>query len=317
MAWFKDNVSNKKKWLAEQTKDPIDSLATQCGYDWDSTARVTELLAQDFHKIPHCKRLYAMNTDCIQKGASIINNEVDLNANGNSHADQPYSRESLPFRGLILTNAYTSYQSIPFITVIQAINHNGELLGFVVADFDLRELPVSNSLSPQFSWQQFKGDPSIRSTVFMQKRTQSDLDKNIDIVLGDIFNLFCDHGVFHSVIHFSSSLCTLWLDDDPYNNRIHNINELTNPELFLLYPRRQYSEKALVAPGKIALVLAAFKTLRTIDDIFYLRSASLNIMNNMVSLTFSCDGSHYMTVDEFLETESGFWGETTLQAKAS
>lgn len=315
MAWFKENVSNKKKWLSEQIKEPIGNLAKLCGHDWDSADRITELLAQEFHKIPYGQKLYTMNTNYIQNGASIINNEVDMEANGYNHAGQPYASGSLPFRGLILTSAYTCSDSKPLITVIQAINHNEKLLGFIAADFDLRELPVSNISSSQYPWQQFKGDPSIRNTVFLQQRTQSELDKNIEVVLDDVFNLFCDHGIFYSVIHFSSSLCSLWSDDDPYNYRIHDIDEMTNPELFMLYPRRKYPEKALVAPAKIALILSMFKTLRNIDDTFYLRTASLNIMNNMVGLTFSCDGSHYMTVDEFLDKEPGFWGETPTLSK--
>jgi hypothetical protein len=30
-------------------------------------------------------------------------------------------------------------------------------------------------------------------------------------------------------------------------------------------------------------------------------------MNGMVGLTFSCDGSHYMSADEFLEKNLSFW----------
>jgi hypothetical protein len=30
-------------------------------------------------------------------------------------------------------------------------------------------------------------------------------------------------------------------------------------------------------------------------------------MNGIVGLTFSCDGSHYLTVDEFLDQEHPFW----------
>ncbi len=34
---------------------------------------------------------------------------------------------------------------------------------------------------------------------------------------------------------------------------------------------------------------------------------SINIMNGMLGLTFSCDGSHYMPVEEFLEKNLAFW----------
>jgi hypothetical protein len=33
----------------------------------------------------------------------------------------------------------------------------------------------------------------------------------------------------------------------------------------------------------------------------------LNIFNGFVGLTFSCDGSHYMPWDEFLEKDIDFW----------
>jgi hypothetical protein len=31
------------------------------------------------------------------------------------------------------------------------------------------------------------------------------------------------------------------------------------------------------------------------------------LFNGMVSLTFSCDGSHYLRYDEFLGKNAGFW----------
>jgi len=33
----------------------------------------------------------------------------------------------------------------------------------------------------------------------------------------------------------------------------------------------------------------------------------LNVVNGMVGLTFSCDGSHYMSADEFLAKPDSFW----------
>ena len=41
-----------------------------------------------------------------------------------------------------------------------------------------------------------------------------------------------------------------------------------------------------------------------------LRTASVNIFNCMVSLTFSCDGSHYMRYDKFLAKGDTFWSGT-------
>ena len=54
-------------------------------------------------------------------------------------------------------------------------------------------------------------------------------------------------------------------------------------------------------------VFQQLKALRFADETIYLRSGSINIMNGMVGLTFSCDGSHYMPVEEFLDKDLSFW----------
>ena len=39
----------------------------------------------------------------------------------------------------------------------------------------------------------------------------------------------------------------------------------------------------------------------------YLRTGTINTHNGLVGLTFSCDGSHYMHYDEFLNKSLVFW----------
>ena len=49
------------------------------------------------------------------------------------------------------------------------------------------------------------------------------------------------------------------------------------------------------------------------DETIYLRSGMLNIFNGLIGLTFSCDGSHYMPWDEFLDKNLGFWLGTSSE----
>jgi hypothetical protein len=60
-------------------------------------------------------------------------------------------------------------------------------------------------------------------------------------------------------------------------------------------------------------VFNMFRTLRFADETVYLRAGSLNIINGMVGLNFSCDGSHYMRYDEFLEKNAEFWFGSSSQ----
>jgi hypothetical protein len=58
---------------------------------------------------------------------------------------------------------------------------------------------------------------------------------------------------------------------------------------------------------KIRPILDGFSQLRFMDEMFYLRSGTVNIFNGIVGLTFSCDGSHYLPHEEFLDHEHTFW----------
>jgi hypothetical protein len=52
------------------------------------------------------------------------------------------------------------------------------------------------------------------------------------------------------------------------------------------------------------------------DEMFYLRSGTLNIFNGIVGLTFSCDGSHYLAWDEFLGKGADFWVSGNVEGQA-
>jgi hypothetical protein len=119
--------------------------------------------------------------------------------------------------------------------------------------------------------------------------------------------LISEHGVFHGKLHFSSSRATIWLVDDPFNYRILNFDELIDPDICLAYHRREYHERAIVPTEKIMPIFELFRSLRFADENVYLRAGSLNIINGMVGLNFSCDGSHYMRFDEFLDKSTDFW----------
>lgn len=47
-------------------------------------------------------------------------------------------------------------------------------------------------------------------------------------------------------------------------------------------------------------MLGEFKRLHTLDHQIYLRAGSLNVVNGLVRLAFSRDGSHYLNYAEFL-----------------
>jgi hypothetical protein len=82
---------------------------------------------------------------------------------------------------------------------------------------------------------------------------------------------------------------------------------LSDPGICLAYPRRDYSGEAVVPADQVGAIFRTFRELRFMDENIYLRSGSLNTMNGIVALNFSCDGSHYMPWAEFLDKRLDFW----------
>jgi hypothetical protein len=196
----------------------------------------------------------------------------------------------------------------PSLTALQVVSRDSRTVGYLAADFDLRNLPVTSELyeEPGY-WRQVKGDPAIRSTVFQQCRVESPMDRNMDQALSILEELLTQCGVFQCQIHFSSSQATIWTVADPFRYRILDHEALSDPDICLIYPTRDYPADAEIPQNDIKLILNALKSLRLTDPNFYLRMASINIFNGMVSVTFSCDGSHYMPHVEFLMKGNSFW----------
>ncbi len=157
------------------------------------------------------------------------------------------------------------------------------------------------------TWLQLKGDPAIRQGLFSQCRVESDMDRNVDGVLAMVDALMRERGIFHAKLHFSSNRATLWPAADPMRYRVHVLDEILSPDISLAYPESAYPAEACVAPGLIRPVLERLKELRQVDENMYLRAGSLNVVNGLVGLNFSCDGSHYLGAEEFLSRDTRFW----------
>ncbi|NOX09018.1 MAG: hypothetical protein GXP22_05945 [Gammaproteobacteria bacterium] len=309
MTNFKDIIQNKKTALKEQSTPIMADLAIQAAKVWTQEQALDQVLQGGIKDLAFCHMIYAVNTDGILLSSNVERDQMDSQWKGRDLTGRPYLRDAHPYQGYSMTSVYTSRHTLhPCITVIQSVHHNEKILGFIAADYNLDSLPGEKAqTSPDNHWVQYKGDPAIRGTVFMQQREISAMDE----VLGDTIEILTDmmqhHGIFHCKIHFSSSRLSMWSVDDPFGYNIHTLEDITNPERCLAYPIRPQHERTCVSEEDIGLVLDLLKKLRHADEIIYLRSASFNIINGMVGLTFSCDGSHYIPYDEFLNMGSEFW----------
>lgn len=305
-----DQVARQRQTLQEFLHDSMYQLSQQCFNAMHDTDALEALLQAHMAQSSFCKNLWVLDYTCHQLTATVTRKKLKESQRGRDRIARPYMQRALKGDRFYLSEAYISrYRRRPSLTSVQTImDENDRVVGYLGADFDLRKLPHTAKLKlDKQGWMQLKGDPAIRGGLFTQQRIVSVMDEKIDDVLSLMEELMIAHGVFHAKLHFSSSRATVWLVDSPYDYQILNIDELTDASLCLAFPKRDYFDQAKVPPGEISRVFKQFKKLRFADETIYLRAASLNIVNEMVGLNFSCDGSHYVTYDEFLEKDNSFW----------
>ena len=307
---LQESIARQREALTGILKEPLHDIAEACSKVWGDRQQLNRVLSQALSTIPNCKFLYALNTDARQISDNVSHSGIEAKDFDRDRADRPYMSEVVPSTDFLLSESYISLRARrPSLTAIQIVrDFAGSALGFIGADFDLRDMPLTRELyeEPRY-WRQIKGDPSIRGTVFHQTRVASVMDNNLDTIISVVEELMLDHGIFHVILHFSSSRAIVWLLDDPYRYRLLDIESLIDPNICLAYPNQKYPDNALIPAEQIRPILENFQQLRFMDEMFYLRSGTLNIFNGIVGLTFSCDGSHYIPYDEFLNQEHAFW----------
>ena len=306
---WKDAVHKQRIALAQLLSTPLGNIAQRCESVWGERDQLDIILSENLATVPHCVFLYALDTRGVQISDNVSKTGLMPEHFGRDRSERPYMREGVPSWGFLLSDAYLSVRSNrPSLTALQVVNRGEETLGFIGADFDLRDLPVTSEVYEEsHDWRQIKGDPAIRGTVFQQCRVNSLMDNNLQTACAIIEELITERGMFQGVIHYSSSRATIWFVDDPFRYRILDAEALSDPDICMLYPACPYPEDALIPAERVCSILRGMSKLRLADETLYLRSSSINIFNGMISLTFSCDGTHYMSWEEFLQKDMSFW----------
>lgn len=302
-------IARQRDALSIFLSEPIEKLAIDCSQVWNDITALEDSLRIGLANLPYCSNLFATNLEGIQLTAQVTTEGDDSSSVGADRSQRPYMKTVLPLSDFILSESFISERSKrPGVTALQIVKIDGKPVGFICANFELRKLPLTAPLYEESNdWLQMKGDPSIRSGLFSQQRVDSVLDQHVDAIISVLEELIIDHGVFHCEIYFSSNRATIWNHSDPYSYRILTIDELIDPDVCLMFSKTPYPENARVPAEQIRSVFESFRDLRFADENVYLRIGTLNIYNGKVGLTFSCDGSHSISVSEFLNKGLSYW----------
>ncbi len=250
---WKESINLQRNKLSNLLAEPLTNIAQKCALAWGQRERLDTELGAGFPHIPYCTFLYVVDSKGIQVSDNISTGGILPEHFGRDRSKRPYMKELVTADGFLLSEAYVSLRaSRPSLTALQVIRRNDEILGYLGADFDLRDLPMSAQLYQESDeWRQIKGDPAIRGLVFQQKRVVSLLDHNIDQACAILAELIMERGMFQGVIHFSSSRATIWLLDDPYRYRILDHEALSDADICLTYPHQPSPADALIPSDSI------------------------------------------------------------------
>lgn len=151
-------------------------------------------------------------------------------------------------------------------------------------------------------WLQIKGDPSVRAFLFQQTRIDSQFDLDLDRIHQIVSTLLTRKGAFHVKVHYSSNQLTCWFADDAYRYRVFVLDEVLS-EGFLDNFRDSTIDhlQPLIDEDNLQSILDEFKHLRTADKTIYIRNGSINRVNGIIGMNFSCDGAHYIDHKTFFE----------------
>lgn len=207
-----------------------------------------------------------------------------------------------------ISNTYISHTTLrPSVSAVRVLKDGADTVGYLVVDIVVRSIS-NDGKNTNSKYLQLKGDPAIRENIFNGIRKRSEMDKKVDDVHAISTEMICELGIFHLKLHYSSSRATFWAFQNPYEYVVHTIDEILTPDICLLYPSSSYPGNAKIPKNQIKNILSKMKNLRYMDDNIYLRAGSINIMNGKVGLNFSCDGSHYLDFDEFLNIADNEYG---------
>jgi len=151
-------------------------------------------------------------------------------------------------------------------------------------------------------WLQVKGDPSVRNFLFEQSRIESLFDTSLHRIHEIVYQLLTYKGAFHVKVHYSSSQLTCWFADDAFRYRVFVLEEVLNPDFLNQFRDCTIAHlQPVIDSDNTLAILKEFKRLRTTDQTIYLRNGSINRVNGLIGMNFSCDGAHYIDHKTFFE----------------
>lgn len=127
-------------------------------------------------------------------------------------------------------------------------------------------------------------------------------DTELDRIHEIVYMLLTSKGAFHVKVHYSTSQLTCWFADDAFRYRVFVLDEVLSPEFLDQFRDCTIDHlQPVIDTENIIAILKEFKRLRSTDQTIYMRNGSINRVNGLIGMNFSCDGAHYIDHKTFFE----------------
>ena len=127
--WIDKTISQKKRFLSDCIKKPMQHLAKQCSMDWGNPEQLTKILHQLYSSIPKCQFLYFFYVLGKQFSGGVSDNDINMSTLGREIQERPYFQGLLPYKGMSLSSIYLSLRNNQAcITALYAVKKDDELL---------------------------------------------------------------------------------------------------------------------------------------------------------------------------------------------
>ena len=210
--------------------------------------QLNELLLSYMQSHGYANLAYVLDENGVQMIANVIKLVISDDFQGQNLSDRLFFNVIDDTHPTYISDAYISIATLKAcISIVHTVCRDDKIMGILVFDLDLEKLSLPKQDFYHEDWRQIKGDPEIRSNLFNQQRIESAMDKSLDMVHDIAIELLAELGMFHLKLHYPASRATVWSLDDPYNYHVHVLDEIINPIIFLLYPKKDYPGNAKVS----------------------------------------------------------------------
>lgn len=128
---------------------PLRKIARSAVKVWFNQQRLDQVLSEHLPECPCCDLLYALNTRGQQVSSNVFLTSIDSSAYHQDLSQRPYSVtlsviSNAAYGDAFLCDTYiSSITRRPCVTIMYGVTSGPDTLGFIAADLDLRNLPVT------------------------------------------------------------------------------------------------------------------------------------------------------------------------------